>query len=83
MHIHEIVRGEEWVVARQALVEELTRLRDQLYADPCDVPWVRAASFACNTSNGFLDGLFGGPEHSAHGWSALFDKLEGYLRAMN
>ena len=82
MNIHEIVRAEEWVMARQALVEDLTRLRHQLYADPCDLPWVRAASaFAFDGAT--LAALFGGPEQSAQAWSGMFDRLEGYLRTVN
>jgi predicted dithiol-disulfide oxidoreductase (DUF899 family) len=82
MHIHETVRADEWVVARQALVEDLTRLRHQLYADPCDLPWVRATpAFAFDGLA--LAALFGTPEQSAQAWSGMFDKLEGYLRTLN
>jgi hypothetical protein len=30
---------DEWRAARNALVAELTRLRDQLTTDPCALPW--------------------------------------------
>jgi predicted dithiol-disulfide oxidoreductase (DUF899 family) len=33
---------QDWRAARNALVAELTRLRDQLSADPYALPWIRA-----------------------------------------
>jgi predicted dithiol-disulfide oxidoreductase (DUF899 family) len=85
MHVQDISRADEWVVARHALVEELTRLRSQLYADPCALPWLHDAP-----DDPFEAGddmplalLFGAPEDSTAGWGNLFDRLDGYLRTLN
>jgi hypothetical protein len=86
MDIHRAVCPEEWVVARKALVDELTRLRDRLYADPCELPWVRGErTLAFGAANDMVPfaGLFAGLERASDSWTGLFDKLERYLQAIN
>jgi predicted dithiol-disulfide oxidoreductase (DUF899 family) len=84
MHCQDVVRAEDWVVARRALLEDLARLRHQLYADPRDLPWVGGGqTIARRATNGMPLALFGAPEQAAEAWSTLFDNLEGYLRTLN
>jgi hypothetical protein len=78
MQIQNISRAEEWVVARRALVEELTRLRSQLYADPCALPRRHEApDDGVETADLPLALLSGASDHAARGWTRLLDRLEG------
>jgi predicted dithiol-disulfide oxidoreductase (DUF899 family) len=84
MHVHDIARADEWMLARRALVEDLTRLRAQLYSDPCELPWLVEPALAFEAATGIpLAVLFGTSEESTRVWSSLFDQLEGYLRTLN
>jgi predicted dithiol-disulfide oxidoreductase (DUF899 family) len=73
---HGIASPEEWVVARKALVSELTRLRDQFGAGGFDLPW---AAFNAPNEMEALAGLFAGRGRRAFGLTDLLDKLERYL----
>jgi hypothetical protein len=84
MHVQHISGADEWVAARRAVIEELTRLRSQLYADPGALPWLGTMpDDACETALMSFALLFGAPEHSAPAWSNLFDRLDGYLHTLN
>ncbi len=39
----------DWVAARMALVEDLTRLRDQLNLEPSALPWIMTSAPATGT----------------------------------
>ena len=83
MHAHDINRADEWVAARRTLLEDLTRLRAQLYADPCELPWLAEPVLAGVAAEMPPWLLLGSPEESAAAWSGLFDQLDGYLRTLH
>ncbi len=66
MQTHPIVSDQEWLVARQLLLEkekQLTRLRDELSAERRALPWVKITkSYVFDGPNGpeTLADLFGG-----------------------
>jgi hypothetical protein len=83
MHAHDINRTDDWVGARRTLLQDLTRLRTQLYADPSELPWLVEPALPNLAAGLPLRLLFASPEESAAAWSGLFDRLDGYLHTLH
>ena len=69
MDMQKIVGAQEWMVARKALVQELTRLRDQFASDV----WVPSQP---------LVPVLESAGHDGFGWSACLHRLETFLTAL-